>query len=144
MTRSDEERFADILQAIQRCQDYEPYLRSEELASMAYDAVLRNLAVIGEAVRSLPSETRDRMPDVPWAAIAGLRNIVVHEYFRVNPDLILDLVDAPGQDAVEHLRVEGVEHHQRAQGLVHLLDPAGAGDHCRLVRVCRAPVLGRA
>ena len=60
---------------------------------MAYDAVLRNLAVIGEAVRSLPNESRERMPDVQWAAIAGLRNIVVHEYFRVNPDLIIDIVD---------------------------------------------------
>ena len=71
---------------------------------MAYDAVLRNLAVIGEAVRSLPSETRDRMPDVPWAAIAGLRNIVVHEYFRVNPDLILDLVDHRLTPLAERLR----------------------------------------
>lgn len=59
MTRSGQERFADILRAIQRCQDYEPYLRSDEFASMAYDAVLRNLAVIGEAVRSLPSERCD-------------------------------------------------------------------------------------
>jgi uncharacterized protein with HEPN domain len=33
------------------------------------------------------------MPDVPWASIAGLRNIVVHEYFRVDPDLILDIVN---------------------------------------------------
>lgn len=33
------------------------------------------------------------MPDVPWASIAGLRNIVVHEYFRVNPDLVLDIVE---------------------------------------------------
>ncbi len=60
---------------------------------MAYDAVLRNLAVIGEAVRSLPSGSREQMPDVPWAAIAGLRNVVVHEYFRENPELILDIVD---------------------------------------------------
>lgn len=93
MSRAEEERFADILEAIQRCQDYVPHLRSDDLASMAYDALLRNLAVIGEAVRSLPSETREAMPDVPWASIAGLRNIVVHEYFRVNPDLILDIVD---------------------------------------------------
>lgn len=93
MSRSDQERFADILQAISRCQAYESYLRSEEFASMAYDAVLRNLAVIGEAVRSLPNETREHMSDIPWAAIAGLRNIVVHEYFRVNPELILDIVD---------------------------------------------------
>ncbi len=53
---------------------------------MAYDAVLRNLGVIGEAVRTLPPETRDAMPDVPWPSLAGLRNIVVHEYFRVSPD----------------------------------------------------------
>jgi uncharacterized protein with HEPN domain len=104
VTRSSQERFADILEAIQRCQDYEPYLRSHEFAKMAYDAVLRNLAVIGEAVRSLPSETRDEMPDIPWAAIAGLRNIVVHEYFRVNPDLILDLVDHELTPLAERLR----------------------------------------
>ncbi len=93
MTRSDEERFADILNAINRCESYEQYPRSDEFGSMAYDAVVRNLGVIGEAVRALPPEARDAMPGVPWASIAGLRNIVVHEYFRVNPDLILDIVD---------------------------------------------------
>ncbi len=104
MSRSEEERFADILDAIQRCQDYAPHLRSDDLASMAYDALLRNLAVIGEAVRSLPSETREAMPDVPWASIAGLRNIVVHEYFRVNPDLILDIVDHELADLARAIR----------------------------------------
>lgn len=104
MTRSDRERFADMIEAIQRCQDYEPFLRSEEFGSMAYDAVLRNLAVIGEAVRSLPTETRDVMPDVPWAGIAGLRNIFVHEYFRVNPELILDLVENQLAPLAERLR----------------------------------------
>jgi uncharacterized protein with HEPN domain len=93
VTRSDAERFADILNAIERCQSYEQYLGSEEFGLMAYDAVLRNLGVIGEAVRALPPQTRESMPDIPWASIAGLRNIVVHEYFRVNPALILDIVD---------------------------------------------------
>lgn len=60
--------------------------------------------MIGEAVRSLPGETRDAMPDVPWAAIAGLRNIVVHEYFRVNPDLILDIVDNQLDSLADRLR----------------------------------------
>lgn len=104
MSRSEKERFADILDAIQRCQDYVPHLRSEDRASMAYDALLRNLAVIGEAARSLPSETRETMPDVPWASIAGLRNIVVHEYFRVNPDLILDIVDHELVDLASAIR----------------------------------------
>ncbi len=77
MSRSEDERFADILGAIERCQEYASFLGSGELASMAYDAVLRNLAVIGEAVRSLSDETRASMPAVPWASIAALRNTVV-------------------------------------------------------------------
>ena len=60
---------------------------------MAYDAVLRNLAVIGEAVRALPGDFKARRPETPWASIAGLRNVVVHEYFRVNLDLIRDILD---------------------------------------------------
>jgi uncharacterized protein with HEPN domain len=79
-------------------------VQTDELRAMAYDALLRNLAVIGEAVRSLPSETRDAMPDVPWASIAGLRNIVVHEYFRVNPDVILDIVDHELADLARAIR----------------------------------------
>ena len=60
---------------------------------MAFDAILRNLAVIGEADRALPTATIAFMPDVPWTLIAGLRNIVVHMYFRVDPELISDIVD---------------------------------------------------
>ncbi len=70
MSRSDQERFTDILHAIERCQNYTPYLHSHDVKEMAFDAVLRNLAVIGEAVRALPAETRERAPQIPWAAIA--------------------------------------------------------------------------
>ena len=95
MSRSTGERFDDILSAIERCRTYRGFLGGDDaqLSGMAFDATLRNLAVIGEAVRPLPAETVTSMPDVPWTSIAGLRNIVVHEYFRVNPELISDIVD---------------------------------------------------
>lgn len=95
MSRSAQERFADILAAIDRCLSYQSHLDAadQEVASMAYDAVLRNLAVIGEAVRALPDAETASIPGVPWASIAGLRNVVVHEYFRVEPDLIADILD---------------------------------------------------
>lgn len=95
MSRSPNERFDDILSAIQRCRAYRDFLSNDEgeLSEMAFDAILRNLAVIGEAVRALPTATLTSMPNVPWTSIAGLRNIVVHEYFRVNPELISDIVD---------------------------------------------------
>lgn len=56
--------------------------------------MLRNLAVIGEAVKLLPTAYKSDRQDVQWAAIAGLRNVVVHEYFRVDPALIRDIVDS--------------------------------------------------
>ena len=93
MTRSDEERLADIRSAIERCGSYRDFLSTPELGPMAYDAVLRNLAVIGEAVRAVSDEFKAAHPEVTWPAIAGLRNIVVHEYFRVDPGLIRDILD---------------------------------------------------
>jgi uncharacterized protein with HEPN domain len=90
VSRSPHERLNDVLAAIDRTLAYRPHLEDpdEAVASMAYDAVLRNLAVIGEAVRALPDEVKERAAEVPWASIAGLRNVVVHEYFSVDPDLV--------------------------------------------------------
>lgn len=93
MSRSADERFTDMLAAIERCQSYAPHLEVGELRAMAYDAILRNLAVLGEAVRALPEGARAEYPDVPWPSIAGLRNVVIHEYFRVDPGVVRDIVD---------------------------------------------------
>jgi uncharacterized protein with HEPN domain len=93
VSRPDPGRLGDIRSAISRCIAYGDHLDSAERGSMAYDAVLRNLAVIGEAVKSLPDDFKQAHADTPWASIAGLRNVVVHEYFRVNPDMIRDIVD---------------------------------------------------
>jgi uncharacterized protein with HEPN domain len=92
VSRSDAERLDDIRAAISRCIAYRDHLDSAELGPMAYDAVLRNLAVIGEAVKSLPDDFKHEHAGIPWPSIAGLRNVVVHEYFRVNPDMIRDIV----------------------------------------------------
>ena len=48
------------------------------------DAVLRRLEIIGEAVKNIPNEFRDQYPDIPWKQIAGMRDILIHEYFGVN------------------------------------------------------------
>lgn len=93
MSRADAERLHDIRSAITRCLAYRDHLDSDEHSSMAYDAILRNLAVIGEAVRALPADLKREHPRIPWASIAGLRNVVVHEYFRVDPAMIRDVVD---------------------------------------------------
>jgi len=108
VNRSDRERLADMLQALDRCTRFRPRLDDDEplIAEMALDAILRNLAVAGEATRALSEEARDRFESVPWPSIAGLRNILVHEYFRIDTDIIRDLVDSEISDLAEAIRVD--------------------------------------
>lgn len=51
-------------------------------------AVVRALEVIGEAARQIPRALRSRYPDIPWRKITGMRNIVVHEYFGIDTEVI--------------------------------------------------------
>lgn len=103
MSRSIEERLNDIDAAIKRCREYRPALDSDDTRLMAFDAILRNLGIIGEAVKSLPEDFTNQHPDVMWHAIAGLRNVIVHEYFRIDTTVITDILDnylSALQDAV--------------------------------------------
>ncbi len=47
------------------------------------DAVMRRLEIIGEAVKHLPDEMKDKYPNIPWKNIAGMRDVLIHEYAGV-------------------------------------------------------------
>ena len=64
-----------------------------ESDEQTFDAVLKNLEVIGEAAKRLPGEVKDSHPEVSWRDIAGLRDIIVHEYFGLDLDIVWDVVD---------------------------------------------------
>jgi uncharacterized protein with HEPN domain len=55
--------------------------------------VLKNLEVIGEAAKRLPAEIKDAHPEIAWRDIAGLRDIIVHEYFGLDRDIVWDVVE---------------------------------------------------
>lgn len=76
----------DILDSLVRIEDYTRNLKQEEFFrdSRTQDAVIRRLEVIGEAVKNLPEDFRERYPDIPWRQAAGLRDVLIHGYFRVN------------------------------------------------------------
>lgn len=52
------------------------------------DAVLRNLEVIGEASKLIPQERRERHPNIPWSAMAGMRDKLIHGYATVDLDIV--------------------------------------------------------
>jgi uncharacterized protein with HEPN domain len=56
------------------------------------DAVVRNLEVIGEAAKKLPAETKRSHPEIEWKKIAGLRDILIHDYFGIDMDIVWDVV----------------------------------------------------
>lgn len=60
---------------------------------MIQDAVVRNLEIIGEAVKHLSAKERARQPAIPWTSIAGFRDILIHEYFGIRLATVWDVVE---------------------------------------------------
>ena len=83
-----------IRDAIERIESYTAAGRDGFLAgAMVQDAVIRNLEIIGEAVKNLSSETREQCPEIPWRQIAGMRDVLIHEYFGVRIETVWNVVE---------------------------------------------------
>lgn len=83
----------DALHAVERIEEYLAPIGTEELLSdrLRLDAVLRNLQIVSEATKHIPDDLRERQPHIPWKSIAGIRNKLVHHYFAIDPDIIVDI-----------------------------------------------------
>lgn len=57
------------------------------------DSIIRRLEIIGEAVKNLPKEFREKHPNISWKKIAGMRDVLIHEYFGVDVGLTWDVVE---------------------------------------------------
>ncbi len=85
-------RVEDIIDAIIKIQRYTAGMTRDQFYAneLVQDAVIRNFTVIGEAARHVPPEVENLYPDVPWARMRGMRNLVVHEYSGVDPRIVWD------------------------------------------------------
>jgi uncharacterized protein with HEPN domain len=70
------------------------------------DAVIRNLEIIGEAAKSIPPKFRDQHPQIEWRKLAGFRDVLIHNYFGVDTEIIWDVVSnklSPLRDAIGNI-----------------------------------------
>lgn len=80
---------AHIIESVELIEEYSHNITQARFLEdrALQDAIIRRLEVIGEAVKGLPNTFRVKSPEVPWKQIAGMRDILIHEYFDV--DLVL-------------------------------------------------------
>lgn len=83
-------RIKDIIEAAKKIVSHTTALAFEQFIQDDWmvDAVLHNLAVIGEAAQNIPDEVAEKFPDIPWADVRDMRNIVVHQYFGVDLSIV--------------------------------------------------------
>ena len=94
MTRGTDILLHEILEAVQLVERYTKGLTYQDFKADVekQDAVIRRLEIIGEAVKGLPDELQSKYSDVPWRDIAGARDIMIHEYFRIDLELAWEMV----------------------------------------------------
>lgn len=88
--RTDKEFLLDIKEAINRIEKYIIGITYEQFLEKTekQDAVVRNLEIIGEAVKHLTNDLKSKYKDVEWKEIAGMRDKIIHFYFGVNLDIV--------------------------------------------------------
>ncbi len=84
----------DIEKSINRIIEYTKEMERGDffMDYKTFDAVMRNLSIIGEAIKHIPQYIREKYKEIEWKKIAGLRDIVVHGYFGIDEDIIWDVV----------------------------------------------------
>ncbi|MFC1793469.1 DUF86 domain-containing protein [Planctomycetota bacterium] len=92
--RDDRERLLDIREAIENIQKYA--VRGKNAFSedeLIQTWILHHIQILGEAAARISDEFQEQHPDIPWFKIVGMRNILVHGYFKIDVNAVWSVVE---------------------------------------------------
>jgi len=94
MSRDELMYLQDIAKSCHKVLKFTAGLTQADLANdeKTYDAVVRNLEIIGEAAKNISDELRKQLPDIHWRKVAGLRDMLTHAYFGIDDDILWDII----------------------------------------------------
>jgi uncharacterized protein with HEPN domain len=93
--RDDQAGLRDVIEAIDNIERYSIVGKARFLEDeLIRTYIIHYLQVLGEAGAKLSADLRGRHPEVPWPKILGMRHVLVHDYFRINYDIVWDVVEA--------------------------------------------------
>lgn len=103
--KDDRAPLVHILQALSRIESYASAgAETFNQDTKTQGAIIRNLEVIGEAVKGFSDDIKARHPEIPWKQIAGMRDFLIHVYFGVSLERVWETVQtdlAPLRKAIE-------------------------------------------
>lgn len=94
MKRKIGDYIEDIIKAMKNAMDFVRDMSYEEFVkdTKTVYAVIRAIEIIGEAVKNVPEDVRNKYPEIPWRAMAGMRDKVIHAYFGVKLERVWEVV----------------------------------------------------
>lgn len=106
MPRNDRVYLQDILEASRKIAAFTRGFSLDSFTAdeKTVDAVVRNLEIIGEAAKAISSELQSQHGDVEWKKMAGLRDLLIHQYFGIDKEIIWDIVQSKIPPLVEQMR----------------------------------------
>ncbi|MCY4454879.1 MAG: DUF86 domain-containing protein [Chloroflexi bacterium] len=95
-----------MLDCCMRIEDYTAGLGRDELghSPVVYDAVLWNLAVLGEAANNVPDVVQQAHSEIPWPNITGTRNRIVHGYGNIREQIVWEIISGNIPELIPQLR----------------------------------------
>lgn len=92
--RSDRIFFTDIIESMELIQNYINDVSEFDFEndSEKQDAVIRRFEIIGEAAKNISEKSKELYKDIPWREMAGMRDVIIHQYFGINMKMIWEVI----------------------------------------------------